>query len=375
MKLLFVHDHRFKKVGEKIYSNGGLGDAALKRYTDVFGAVTVAARIEDEEYANNYSEITLENVTIKDVYNNNNLLKEEIMLAECVIVRIPSLLGIKALKYIKKYDKPYLIELVGCPWDAYWNHSFFGKCLMPLVWYATKKSVKNASWVVYVSDFFLEKRYPTKGKWTNCSNVSLSGIEEKTICDRIKKIEQKPDMLILGTVGAINVKYKGQQYVIKAVSKLKKEGYKIKYQIVGGGDDSYLLKQIQKYGVDKEVEIVGTLPHNKIFDFLDSIDLYIHPSLTEGLPRAVIEAMSRGCPALGSDAGGIPELLNSKYVFKRGNVNDISAKIKLMANSKEMISEAKRSFERAKDFIPEKLERRRKDFFELFKKESVKEND
>ena len=47
-----------------------------------------------------------------------------------------------------------------------------------------------------------------------------------------------------------------------------------------------------------------------IFEFLDSLDLYLQFSRGgEGLPRALVEGMSRGCPAIGSTVGGIPELL------------------------------------------------------------------
>ena len=44
---------------------------------------------------------------------------------------------------------------------------------------------------------------------------------------------------------------------------------------------------------------MGGVPHNKIFQLLDDIDLYIQPSLQEGLPRSVVEAMSRACPIIG----------------------------------------------------------------------------
>jgi glycosyltransferase involved in cell wall biosynthesis len=75
--------------------------------------------------------------------------------------------------------------------------------------------------------------------------------------------------------------------------------------------------------------VLGTLESGKdgIIPFLDSIHLYVHPSRTEGLPRVVIEAMSRGRLALGSNVGGIPELLNKKYIHKSGDVNKLSSDI------------------------------------------------
>lgn len=58
--------------------------------------------------------------------------------------------------------------------------------------------------------------------------------------------------------------------------------------------------------------------------FLDTVDIYIQPSKQEGLPRSVVEAMSRGCLCVGSRIAGIPELLSTKYLFNAGNVMQIA---------------------------------------------------
>ena len=94
------------------------------------------------------------------------------------------------------------------------------------------------------------------------------------------------------------------------------------------------------------------MPHEKIFDYLDNIDIYIQPSKQEGLPRAFIEAMSRGCPSLGSKVGGIPELLNSDCVFHKGSVHEICELLKTL-DTKRMLKEAKTNFEKSKEYINE----------------------
>ena len=59
-----------------------------------------------------------------------------------------------------------------------------------------------------------------------------------------------------------------------------------------------------------------------MFELLDECDIYLQPSLQEGLPRSVIEAMSRGCACIGAATAGIPELLESEYVVKRKSVQE-----------------------------------------------------
>ena len=81
-----------------------------------------------------------------------------------------------------------------------------------------------------------------------------------------------------------------------------------------------------------------------IRDRLESIDIYIQPSKQEGLPRALIEAMSMGVPALGSTAGGTPELLEEVFIFNKGDPAEIADRI-LKLNVKEVLLEqAKRNY-------------------------------
>jgi glycosyltransferase involved in cell wall biosynthesis len=121
----------------------------------------------------------------------------------------------------------------------------------------------------------------------------------------------------------------------------------------------------EKYGVSHKVKFLGSLPHEKVFEYLDNIDLYIQPSKTEGMPRALIEAMSRGCPAIGSNTGGIPELLNKEFVFKKGSVKELCNLLKRL-NKEEMQKEANRNFEKAKEYNKELLDQKRTAFFKEF---------
>jgi len=171
--------------------------------------------------------------------------------------------------------------------------------------------------------------------------------------------------VVIGTIGAANVRYKGQQYVIKAIYRLNKQGYDFRYQVVGGGDRSFLMSLSEKYGISDKVQFLGSMPHEKVFEYLDNIDLYIQPSKQEGLPRALVEAMSRGCPAIGSNTGGIPELLNKELTFKKGSVKELCNLLKRI-NKEEMLKEAKRNFEKAKEYSEDLLERSRTAFYKEF---------
>lgn len=75
--------------------------------------------------------------------------------------------------------------------------------------------------------------------------------------------------------------------------------------------------------VAEQVVFAGSLPHDAVFSWLDGLDLYIQPSTVEAMPRALIEAMSRGLPCLASEVGAMPELLGDTCIFAKKDVRGI----------------------------------------------------
>ena len=107
--------------------------------------------------------------------------------------------------------------------------------------------------------------------------------------------------------------------------------------------------------------LFGSIEHDEIFKFLNDMDIYIQPSLQEGLPRAVLEALSMGLPVIGSKTGGIPEIVGKKDIFKKRNVKQI---VNILENidKNELKEMSKYSFEKIKEFDVEKLDNIRKEF-------------
>lgn len=181
----------------------------------------------------------------------------------------------------------------------------------------------------------------------------------------------KNNKIIIGTTGATNIKYKGQEYVIKALGKLKEQGItKFEYQLVGGGDLEYLKNIAKEYNVVDQVKFLGEKPHHEVIEWLDIIDLYIQPSLTEGLPRALIEALSRGLPSIGSNAGGIPELLDEKVIFEKKSISELFNLLSSI-NMDFIREQAIRNFNETKKYDKQIVERRRVEFFNKFKNEML----
>ena len=268
MNILFCHDGPINCDKNGRYYSIAFNDNLLNRYSAIFENVGIVTRVNRSKALPAYTEnhkLTTDKyrvveypnfLTLRGVFANKRKstkkLEEEISKCDALIIRLPSFLGSKCIKIAKKYNKPYLIELVGCPWDSLRNHGLTGKMLALYMFLTTKRQVRKASNVLYVTNEFLQRRYPTKGKQVCCSDVELQHSNQENPCQK-SVISGNEKKLIIGTLGVIDVKYKGQSTVIRAIKKMRKLGYDIEYQIVGPGDKSYLENCAKKLGDRKSV--------------------------------------------------------------------------------------------------------------------------
>ncbi len=155
--------------------------------------------------------------------------------------------------------------------------------------------------------------------------------------------------------------------MIRALAKLKARGIdNIEYQLLGAGKPDKLLAEAERLGVSEQIKVIGLKPHSEVYSWLDSIDIYIQPSFSEGLCRAVVEAMSRACPVLCSTAGGNVELCEKEFSFKAGNVDQIADCILRMSDKDALLSSARRSFARADKYEKASLDAARDAFLDEF---------
>ena len=278
-----------------------------------------------------------------------------------------------ALKYVKKKGIPYIHECVGCNWDSMWNHGLLGKVLAPYAFFKAKRTISEAPYVYYVTNECLQRRYPTKGVSVGCSNVVIQKVPDDVLQKRVAKIKakNKDDLIILGTAAAIDVRYKGQEHVIRAIKGIEALGYRVEYRLAGGNrSNSTFLKELAiSEGVSDRVRFLGSLSSDKMSAFYDELDVYIQPSKQEGLPRSVIEAMSRGCPVIGTKVAGIPELIQAENLFRKGSDKAVIEVFSHLMNE-DILQVAKENFNKAKEYTDDILTARRKQFYDCFMKEN-----
>ena len=158
-------------------------------------------------------------------------------------------------------------------------------------------------------------------------------------------------------------------FVVQALSELKKNGHcNYVYHMVGEGDQSYIKDVAKKGAVLDQIVFHGAVSHEGVMRLLrEDADIYIQPSLQEGLPRAVIEAMSQGLPCITSDVAGIPELMERGFMFDRSkNIPKQIAHLLRMMTPENSTEQAKRNFVVAQDYENDILTKRRTDFLRRF---------
>jgi len=391
VKGLFCFDGPMYKDVNGVYCNTTITSEMFKRYFHVVDELVVVIRtlhldITYEEAK--MKKVELENMTFVEIGNLNSpkgflfernkykkIIETCVKESDLIFARMPSIISDMTLDIAKKYKKKYLVEVGGCAWDAYWNHSWIGKLVAPYMYFNEKRHIKNADFSIYVTKRWLQSRYPSRGIQATASNVYLKNVKKNVLEKRIEKIKQKKEeTFVIGTTAAINVKYKGQQYVIQAISNLNNKGYNFRYELVGGGEEKYLKKVASNFNVENNIQFKGLMLQEDVMDWLESIDMYIQPSKQEGLPRALVEALSMACPAMGSTTAGIPELLQRENIFSNESVDEIEEILIKYHNSKDMlINNAKLNYEKSKEFQLEKLNDSRNKIYEQYKEVLLKE--
>ena len=146
--------------------------------------------------------------------------------SELCFIKLPTNIGIMMYHEVIKRKKKCIVEVVGCVWGTLWNYGTIkAKVIAPILYVLNRYYIRKSKNVIYVSNQFLQKKYPTLGNSISCSDVRLPIIEEEILQKRIEKIENIKDDYIyrLGLIGALDLNYKGHEIAIKALERVKEK--------------------------------------------------------------------------------------------------------------------------------------------------------
>jgi glycosyltransferase involved in cell wall biosynthesis len=200
---------------------------------------------------------------------------------------------------------------------------------------------------------------------------NFTKLDEKLIDEEKRRFGIKPDSIVLGTVARLR-KEKGLKYLIQSAPRILNSFPNVVFFIAGDGPIREELETLAKdLAVDNKIIFAGFC--NNIPMVLSLIDIFVAPSLTEGSPLGIFEAMAMGKPIIASNVGGIREILKDKensLLVPSEDPERLAEKILFLLNNKnEMTLLGLKAFEESKKYDNQFLIKNLEDIYsELLKK-------
>lgn len=244
--------------------------------------------------------------------------------------RFPGILSSMVLHAAKRMKAPVLAHVVGDP-KAVLSSGVLGLTGRVLAFaggVGLKRQIRRVDAAIYVTQQQLQAAYPVRAG-RQALGLTDVVLPPDAFAESPREYGSDNRAWKIVAVGSQDQLYKGHDLLISALGDIRASGVDATLDLVGAGKFHSQLRQLaESSGVAQYVTFHGHVPSpEQVRVILDQADVFVMPSRTEGVPRALIEAMARGLPCLGSQVGGIPELLPSECLFPSGSATAVAESI------------------------------------------------
>ncbi|MCF6176147.1 MAG: glycosyltransferase family 4 protein [Victivallaceae bacterium] len=147
------------------------------------------------------------------------------------------------------------------------------------------------------------------------------------------------DAIVLGTVARL-FPLKGYEYIIPAAEKICKQHPNVHFLIIGNGPmKAEMDADIAKLGLTKHFHFSGLVPPDQVYRYIALMDMLLHLSLREGLPRSVVQSLASGKPAIGFELDGTPEVITNGetgFVVTPKSIPEVEAAVLKLLDDPEL---------------------------------------
>lgn len=159
--------------------------------------------------------------------------------------------------------------------------------------------------------------------------------------DKFVKSNNSKDIIFIGSVGELH-NVKGYEYSINGINNLvKNTNKKIVYFIIGDGEQrTHIENQIKSLGLENSVFLLGRVPDASLY--MKAFDIFLMPSISEGLPYVLLEAGLAQLPIIATAVGGIPEIVDdmeSGILIQAKKEKEVQHAIEYYLNHKKTMKE------------------------------------
>lgn len=390
MKLLVIQEQHFVRMPNgEVWVDEQSDSKFWERYLAVFDEIVVCARFYHSETYNtdrlmrsdheNVSFVELPNTRgvgslIKHIGQIRKTMKSAMKDCDRIIFRAPSPMSMVAYPLARRSGKPYAAEIMNNPATHYSPaamHNFYQPIIQHLTVNQTKSLCLNANGVSYVTEHVLQELYPSTARLQGESNryfeSSYSTIRMEN--DRYSFDEwgeMMPETVTFIHTGKMQDERKGQDIFIKTLSILRNKGYNVKGILVGDGVKREDFEKLgRSLGMADRLEFVGwKAGFEAVQKELKRAQVAIFPSMGEGLPRSVIEAMAQGLLCFGSKVDGICELIEGDCLIPDFTPECFAEHIETyLVDWNKVLVDRKKQYEVSRRYEYSILEKRRTEFY------------
>ncbi len=305
---------------------------------------------------------------IKKYLEIKESLKHSLDGCDAVLLRIPDELAFQLYNVIKKIKIPLAVEVTSDPWMLFKKGNTKDSIFRPFIrlhWYLMQKKIcKKANGTSYVTQHYLQERYPyTVSKDNFTTFYTDTDIDESWLNFKPSKNNKIPKLIHVST--SISINSKGHRELLTSVGKLKEMGIETNVVLVGSGELNKECKDIiNKFCLQNNVELTGKLTKEELKNKLFSADIFVFPSYVEGLPRVVVEAMGAGLPCVATELPGIIELIGQEWTVPIYDTDILAMKIRVLLENKELLNKIGNNNRNvAKLYSIKMIERKREGFY------------
>jgi len=179
----------------------------------------------------------------------------------------------------------------------------------------------------------------------------FKGFSKQAVRDKFKIHFNKKVILFVGNLRSV----KGIDYLIGAMNSIKEKVPEAVLLLVGDGEQKKELEEMVKHlNLEENIIFSGKVLNKYIPEYMSASDIFVLPSLSEGFPMVILEAMASGLPIVATKVGGIPEVVKdgeNGLLVEPKNSKQIAEKVLLLLENNELREKiSNNNIEKAKEY-------------------------
>jgi glycosyltransferase involved in cell wall biosynthesis len=381
MNLLLSLEHRFERSpGGCVWTETAFPRSFYSPYLEIFDSVTVVARVRAANAPTaSARRADGEGVSFHDVpyyvgplaflkkfREISRVTKAALESNDAVILRVGSQIASHLEPDLYRSDRPYALEVVSDPYEAFapgCNDHLLRPLFRMYLSSRMKRQCFRAPGISYVTEKSLQSNYPPGAK-AFCSHYSDVDLPAEAYATAVRVFREETRPMKIITVASLEQLYKGVDVLIDAVRENVNAGFDLTLQVIGDGQHRKRLEE-RAAPLGKRAEFLGKVAAGAaVRERLQNADIFVLASRTEGLPRALVEAMATALPCVGSAVGGIPELLAAVDLTPAGDAAALALKLReIIREPERLTATSERNLAKAQEYRREVLRARRLLFY------------